>query len=157
METNQIYLIDYDSKVEKLKTKDELWRLRVTREEFISKLEELRIYEKEAKERKYFNDYHIERSIKGSIAIMLMDALTFEEAMAQSKILKKEAEKQFAIEAPEMKVLVRKLELPLTIPKKRFIYSSLFRKQITLDDLQISVKDEFKNTEQYESLLKRKK
>jgi ribonucleotide reductase alpha subunit len=157
MESNDFYLIEYDRKVETLTKKNELWRLRVTRQEFINKVEELRIYEVEAKERKYLNDYHIESNIKGSISIMLMDTPTIEEAMEQAERLRKEAEKYFAEEAPEIREIVRKFELPLDKRKKRFIYSSIFRNQITIDDLQTSIKEEFIKTDTYELLTKRMK
>jgi hypothetical protein len=157
MENNEFYLLQFDDKVEHLKKLNELWRLRVTRQKFINKIEELRIYEVETKEKKYLNDYHIESNIQGAISIMLMDTPTIEEAVEQAKRLRHEAEKYLAEEAPKIREIVQKFELPLDKRKTRFIYSSIFRNQITLDDLQTSVKDEFIKTDIYDLLMKRKK
>lgn len=89
MKTNEEYLIKYDEKLKYLIEKGEEWRMRVTRQNFLSEIERLRIYEADEMKIKRLNDYHIQSNIEGSISIMLMDRLTQEEATEQFERLRK--------------------------------------------------------------------
>src|ERR1035437_546650 len=99
MESNEKYLEKYFQKKMELEQKEELWRLRVTQVEFLSEIQRLREYEIDAKKNSNLNEYHIQRSIEGSISVMLMNILTLEEAKEQAKKHSEASEKEFAEEA----------------------------------------------------------
>ena len=67
MESNEKYLGKYLLKKMELEQKGELWRLRVTEEEFLSEIQRLREYEIDAKKNGSLNEYHIQRNIDGTI------------------------------------------------------------------------------------------
>lgn len=83
MRTTEEYLNDYYNKVNELADKGELWRLRVTEVEFVSEIERLRKFEEEMKDCKTLNQYHIQRNIESSVAVMLMNRMTNEEMRRQ--------------------------------------------------------------------------
>ena len=91
MKTNEEYLEDYFYKQNNLSKKGELWRLRVTEHEFISKIEEIREWGKKARQSNYLNKYHIQRNEEAQVSVMLMDKLTIEECKEQVRILKQES------------------------------------------------------------------
>jgi len=157
MESNEKYLEKYFLKKSELEQKGEIWRLRVTQEEFLSEIQRLREYEIEAKKNSNLNDYHIQRSIEGTIEIMLMDACTFEEAKEQTNRLREESEKSFAEEAPRIRECLDFIETPLKLSDSANIYRWIFRNQISIDMLPSKVKDEFTKTRHFEKLKKMKK
>ena len=63
MESNEKYLEKYLLKKAELEKKGELWRLRVTQEEFLSEIQRLRKHEIDAKNNSTLNEYHIQRNI----------------------------------------------------------------------------------------------
>ncbi len=156
MKTTEEYLIDYFAKKRDLERKGELWRLRVTLEEFLSKLEIIMADTIENKKSKYFTEYHIQRNEEAQVEVMLMDKMTLEEMQEQGNRLRKESERQFAEEAPEVQAQLKLIQTPLCFEDARYIYRGLFRKQITIDLIPKEVFKEFKNTKQYKYLLGRK-
>jgi len=61
MESNEKYLEKYFLKKSELEQKGEIWRLRVTQEEFLSEIQRLREYEIDAKKNSNLNEYHIQQ------------------------------------------------------------------------------------------------
>ena len=155
MKTTEDYIDDFLDKYNELIKKDELWRLRVTPQEFISEIERIRKYGKEARKSNYLNEYHIQCNEKGMVSNMLMDKVTREEFMEQCEILKEAAKKQFAEEAPLIQKQIKQIKTPLKFQEAVNIYRWLFRKQITLEMLSAEVLEEFKMTTQYEILLEK--
>ncbi len=157
MELNEVYFKKYLLKKAELEEKGELWRLRVTQEEFLSEIERLREYEIIAKKDGTLNEYSIQRNIEGTISIMLMDILTFEEAKEQADRIHEASEKQFAEEAPKIIERLKFIETPLKFRDSAKIYRWIFRKQIAIDMLPANVKEEFAKTNHYEMLKNMKK
>jgi hypothetical protein len=152
MESNEKYLEKYLLKKAKLEKKGELWRLRVTQEEFLSEIQRLREYEIDTKENSILNEYHIQRNIEGAISGMLMGSSTLEEMKEQTKRLKKESEKYFAEEAPMIRELLILIKTPLKFRDSARIYRWTFRNQISIDMLPLKVKEEFMKTRHYTML-----
>lgn len=157
MESNEKYLEEYFFKKMELAQKGELWRLRVTQEEFFSEIQRLREYEIDAKKNSNLNEYHIQRNIEGTISVMLMDACTHEEMMDQTKRLSDASEKEFAEEASMIRERLRFIKTPLTFRDAANIYRWIFRKQISIDMLPLKVKDEFTKTIHFKTLENKKK
>lgn len=82
--------------------------------------------------------------------------VTFEEAKSQVEESRKNAKEYFAKHAPEMQEYLRTITTPLNFRDSVFIYRCLWREQITLEMLSQDVLEEFKETEHYESILRRK-
>lgn len=157
MESNEKYLEKYLLKKAELEKNGELWRLRVTQEEFLSEIEKLRKFEIERKENNTLNDYQIQQNIEETIFIMLMDSCTFEEMKEQTKRLNEENEKDFAEEAPMIRERLKLIKTPLKFRDSANIYRWIFRNQISIDILSLKVKDEFTKTRHYEILKDMKK
>ncbi|NVN95144.1 MAG: hypothetical protein HXX18_07675 [Bacteroidetes bacterium] len=157
MESNEKYINDFLFKKAELEAKGELWRLRVTQEEFLSEIQRLRKYEIDAKKNSTLNEYHIQQNIEGIISIMLMDACTFKEMKEQAKRLSEESEKDFAEEAPMIRERLILIETPLKFRDSVNIYLWIFRNQISIEMLPSKVKDEFTKTRHYEKLKNMKK
>ncbi len=155
MKTTEEYLDDYFDKYNKLKKQNELWRLRVTPQEFLLEVERIRAYGIEQRKRKYLTEYHIQKNQEGMIAVMLMDAMTHLEIKEQFDRLDIECKIQYAIAAPEIQERLKKIQTPLKFNDVVSIYRWLFRKQITLDMLSKEVFEEFRNTRQYEVYIER--
>ncbi len=155
MKTTEEYLDDYFDKYNKLKKQNELWRLRVTPQEFLLEVERIRAYGIEQRKTKYLNEYHIQKNQEGMIAVMLMDAMTHLEIKEQFDRLDIECKIQYAIAAPEIQERLKKIQTPLKFNDVVSIYRWLFRKQITLDMLSKEVFEEFRNTRQYEVYIER--
>ena len=85
MKTTEEYFDDYLDKYNFLKKKNELWRLRVTPQQFLNEIKKIRERGKNARKEKYWNEYHIQRNEEASVSILLMDILTFEEAREQCR------------------------------------------------------------------------
>ena len=100
MKSNEEYLILFKEKYRELEMKNELWRLRVTLEEFKEGLEKARQYGIEARKSSYLNEFHIKSNEEGMVGIMLMNKITKEEFKEQAKQLKEIAGIQFALHAP---------------------------------------------------------
>jgi small-conductance mechanosensitive channel len=156
MKTTEEYLEDYFAKQNELSSKGELWRLRVTQEKFLSEIQRLREYEIDLKNSE-LNENHIQRNIEATIAVMLMDAYTFEEKKEQVKRLNEESEKEFAKEAPLVRERLKSIKTPLSFRDSGNIYRWIFRKQISIDMLPENISDEFKKTVHYVSLKIEKK
>jgi hypothetical protein len=155
MKTTEDYIDDILDKYNELVKKEELWRLRVTPQEFIAEIERIRKYGKEARKSNYLNEYHIQCNENGMVSNMLMDKVTREEFIEQCEILKEAAKKQFAEEAPLIQQQIKQIKTPLKFQEIVNIYRWLFRKQITLEMLSAEVLEEFKMTTQYEILLEK--
>ena len=84
MKTTKDYLDACLDKYNYLKKKNELWRIRVTPQQFLSEIEK----GKNARKEKYWNEYHIQRNEEASVSILLMDILTPEEMKDQCRRLK---------------------------------------------------------------------
>ena len=156
MKTAEEHLDDYLDKYNLLKKKNELWRLRVTPQEFLAEIERIRAYGIEQRKSNYLTEYHIDRNQEAMISVMLMDAMTHDEMVEQTERLAEASKLQFAEESPEIQQHVKKMRTPLKFNETRNIYTWLFRKQITLEMLPKEVFEEFSKTRQYESYLKRK-
>lgn len=154
MKTNEDYLKDYDHKLDALIAKGEIWRIRVTRQEYLAEIERLRIYEIDELKSKRFNEYHIHKSINCTISIMLMDRVTHEEAKKQFENNRLIREKYLMEEIPEVMEGLNKIKVPISFNNIIKIYKWLFYKQITYEDIPDDVLNEFKETEQYEILVR---
>ncbi len=157
MQSTEKYLKVYRTKKEELSKKNELWRLRITEEEFLKEIDRLKQYEKNNKESKHLNDYHIERNIDTCIEVMLMNKPTTEEVIAQITSMTKASEEQFVSEATEIQNKLPFIKIPLRSRDARNIYVWIFRKQISIDMLPLKVKDDFIKTKHYETLKNMKK
>lgn len=155
MRSNAEYLNDYHQKKFSLEAKGELWRLRVTEDEFIAGLEKIRSYGEEARKGNYLTEYHIERNEEGQVSVMLMDILTIEEMIEQFNRLKNNSQEQFAKEAPEIQRRIKNLTTPLKFHDAVKIYRYLIRKQISLEMLPENVLEEFKKTRHFRLLMSR--
>ena len=155
MKTNEEYLDDYFDNQNELSRKGEQWRLRLTPEEFIEEIERIRAAGIEARKSDYFTEYHIQKNEEGGVAILLMDRVTIEEAKEQFDRLRKEREKRLAEIAPEVQKEIKLIQAPLNFGEILFIFKALWHKQITIEMLSKPVFDEFKETEHYQSILRR--
>lgn len=152
MKSNEEYLNDFHLKKKELEERGELWRLRVTEEEFISEIDRIRKESIESRKGSSLNEYHIQRNEEEQIEIMLMEKATYEEAKEQFERLRKSGEEYFAKEAPEIQKLVKLINTPLKIRDTRNIYRWLYRKQIIIDMLPENVLKEFITTKHYRNL-----
>lgn len=155
METTEEYFDRYLDKYNELKEIGELWRIRVTPQEFLAEIERIREYGIEARKSKKLTEYHIEKNERGMIANMLMNKITKEEFNEQSQKFKELSEIQFAAQAPLIKERLKKIKGPLKFEDAVNIYSWLFRKQITLEMLSPEILMEFKKTRHYKEYLNR--
>ena len=155
MNSTEEYISDYLEKYTTLLKKGELWRLRVTLSEFIKEIERIREYGSEQRKSNYLTEYHIQKNQEVGIEVMLMDAATREEMEAQFKGLNEAAEVERAKEIPIILERIKHIQTPLKSEDIRRIYKWLFYKQITLEMLSENVLNEFKETRQYETLVKR--
>ena len=96
MKTTEEYLNDYLDKQKELSKKGELWRLRVTQEEFIKEIEKIRAYGFELRKSSSLTltEYHIQRNEEGQVAIMLMDTFTLDEMKEQVRRNKEQLRKR---------------------------------------------------------------
>lgn len=152
MKSNEEYLNEYHLKKKELEERGELWRLRVTEDEFISEIERIRKKGIESRKGSSLNEYHLQRNEEGQIEIMLMKNATYEEKLEQAERINKESELEFAKEAPEIQKLVKLINTPLKFKDTRNIYLWLNRKQITIDMLPENVLKEFITTKHYKNL-----
>jgi len=157
MKTTEEYSKDYFDKLNKFSIKGEQWRIRVTHEEFLKEIEKIRKYEIDERKGNQLNEYHIQRNIEGMISVMLMDSVTFEEAVEQSEKLIKSSEEFFAKEAPEIKLRLESIKTPISFRDSVNIYKWLFRKQITIEMLSEDLFNEFAKTKHYEMIIRRTK
>lgn len=157
MKSTEEYLDDYHQKKNTLEAKNELWRLRVTGEEFIAGIEKIKKYGEEARKNNYINEFAIKSHENGQVEVLLMDKMTREEMLEQMERIKKGSEKHFTIEAPEIQKKVRLLNVPLRFRDTVSIYKWLFRKQITIEMIPQDVYKEFVTTRQYLALVKKGK
>jgi len=91
MKTTEEYLDDYLDKYNDLKRKDELWRLRVSPQEFLLEIERIREYGVKLRQSNYFTEYHIQCNEKEQIVVMLMNRVTSDEFIAQVKRIRESA------------------------------------------------------------------
>lgn len=157
MKTKEVYLQVYDQKLNNLIAKGEEWRIRVTRQEFLSEIERLRIYESDEMNSKRFNEYHIQSNIRGGISIMFMDRVTHEEAREQARRLREQVEKLNQAEIPEIIEKLKLMQLPITFNDILNLYNWLFYKQINFFDIPENVLNEFKKTRHYEMIIQKNK
>ena len=156
MKSNEEYLNRYHQNKKILEEKDELWRLKLTEEEFISEIANIRRYGEEARKGNYLNEYHIQRNEEASVGVLLMNLMTKEESIEQMNRLAKQAGIQFAKEAPEIQKRVKLITTPLQFTDVVNIYRWLWRKQITLGMIPSDVLEEFMKTEQYRKFVREK-
>jgi rubrerythrin len=155
LKTTGQYLADYLKKYNELASKNELWRLRVTEQEFVTEIEKIRAWGAEARKANYLNEYAITRGENGQVAVLLMNKLTPEEAREQIKRNAEAAALQFAEEAPQIQEQLKKIQTPLRFKDVTNLYSWLCRKQITMAMMPKEVLEAFSKTRQYQTLLKR--
>ncbi|MEI8273500.1 MAG: hypothetical protein WCG08_12830 [Paludibacter sp.] len=155
MKSTEEYINDYNNKLNELSSKGEEWRIRVTQEEFLTEIERIREYENRNANSKELNEYHIQRNVKAMISVMLMDGVTIEEAREQTARLKKDSEKYFAEEVPEIIQRLKLVKTPLSFRNTVNIYKWLWRKQITLEMISEDVLIEFSKTQHYKKLIER--
>jgi hypothetical protein len=152
MEATEVYLEKYLQIKAELEKKGELWRLRVTQEEFLKEIERLRQYEFDSMQYGTINEYSIQTTIENSITIMLMNKITAEEAKAQADRLNEASEKHFAEEVPKIIERLKFIETPLKFRDSARIYRWIFRKQITIDMLPTAVREEFVKSTHFKRL-----
>lgn len=87
MKTTEEYLIDYLDKKNELSEKGELWRLRVTQEEFLAEIERLRVSEIYQKKSNSLSEYHIQKNVEEMIAALLMGIATLDEMREQTNMI----------------------------------------------------------------------
>ena len=131
--------------------------MRVTLIEFIEGVERIRVDGEEKRKNNYFNEFAIQSSQNNSIEIMLMDKLTWEEKRAQTIALNEGKNEYFASKSPLIIENLKYIKIPLNFEDVINIYKWLFRKQITLEMLPKDVLNEFKETRQYKTIIKRLK
>lgn len=90
------------------------------------------------------------------VSIMLMNGVSLEEAKARADRIHTEAQKGFAKEAPMIQEELKLIQTPLTFNDITSIYRWLCRKQITIEMIPENVLDEFKKTEQYDEIIRRR-
>ena len=107
----------------------------------------------------YFNEYHKAESEKAmkEVEEMKKNPLTYEQIKAQFESIDKLAKEQFAEEAPNAQETVKLYKTPLKPRQLRQIYTWLFRNQITLDIIPLDVLAVFKETRQYEIIIRKMK
>lgn len=152
MKSTEEYLDDYFDKYNELQREGELWRLRLTPQEFIKEVERARTYGVEARKDGKLTEYHIQRSEEGIIVVALMNRVTLEEAKEQAARIRKNKEEYFAKEAPQVQEAIKLFQTPLTHDDIVELYKGLFRNQITLEMIPEEVLAKFKQTRQYEIL-----
>ena len=155
MKSTEEYISDYLEKYTTLMKKGELWRLRVTLNEFIKEIEIIREYGMEQRKSNYHNEFHIQNSQNAMISIKLQGAFTWEEMKAQADKMTEASEIEHAKEIPIILERIKHIQTPLKSTDIGRIYRWLFYKQITLEMLSENVLKEFKKTRQYETLVKR--
>ncbi|MCF8373417.1 MAG: hypothetical protein K9H64_17495 [Bacteroidales bacterium] len=153
MKSNEEYLNDYFQKQNELSRKGELWRLRVTPEEFLSEIDRIRNYEIENKKSNHLNEYHIRRNVDGMIEVMLMDRVTIQEAKEQLNRHRKDSEEYFAEEVPDIKRRLKLIQTPLSFRNIVNIYKWLWYKQITIEMIPENVLTEFIKTKHYAKII----
>jgi hypothetical protein len=149
LKSTEAYLDDYLDKYNELKKLNELWRMRVTPQQFLTEIDRIRAYGIEARKNNYHNEYAITQYEKGKVEIMLMNNLTIEEMKAQVAWLNISQEIEFANAMPQIKARLNTIKTPLKFADVRNIYQWLFRKQITLEMLPPLVLEDFSKTRQY--------
>ncbi len=155
MKTIEEYLDDYFDLYNELLKKDELWRLRVTPDEFIAEIEKIRLYEIQCSKGSTLNEYHIQRNIEGQVSILLMEKVTFEDMKEQFERNRISSEESFAEEVPEIKKRLIAIQTPLKFRDICNIYRWLWRKQITIEMISEDVLGEFKKTKHYDMIIRR--
>ncbi len=156
MKTTEDYLDDYLDKYNSLKSKNELWRLKHTPQEFIKIVEQAKSRAAEDREMGYFNEFHIQQNEINVIAVALQNNCTREEMKAQFDRFTESEEASYKREAPQVRKRISEIVSPLNFKDVVTIYKALFVKQITLDMIPAGVLPEFTKTRQYQSLKKRK-
>lgn len=156
MKTMEDYLDDYLDKYNLLKSKNELWRLKHTPQEFLKIVEQAKSSAAEDRVMGYLTEFHIQQNEITVIAVALQNNCTREEMMAQFDRFKKSEEAFYKREAPRVQKRISELVSPLNFKDVVAIYKALFVKQITVDMIPAVVLPEFINTRQYQSLKKRK-
>lgn len=91
MKSTEKYLDDYLDKYNELKRDNELWRLRLTPEEFIQEIEKIREYGINARKFENFDEKLIKRNEDAAVSVLLMRMrmITSEEARKQAEEISK--------------------------------------------------------------------
>jgi hypothetical protein len=87
---------------------------------------------------------------------MLMDRVTREEAVEQCRRLREQEIKLNEAEIPEIIEKLKRMKLPIKFNDILDLYSWLFYKQITLNDIPEPILNEFKKTEHYKRIISMK-
>ena len=156
MKTTEAYLDDYLDNYNLLKSKNELWRLKYTPQEFLKIVEQAKSRAVEDRVMGYLTEFHIQQNEINVIAVALQDKFTREEMKAQFDRFKKFEEASYKMEAPQVQKRISEIVSPLNFKDVVAIYKALFVKQITLEMIPAAVLPEFVKTRQYQSLKKRK-
>ncbi len=156
MKTTEDYLDDYLDKYNLLKSKNELWRLKHTPQEFLKIVERAKSRAAEDREMGYLNEFHIQQNEINVIAVALQNKCTREEMKAQFDRFTESEEASYKREELQVQKKISELVSPLNFKDVVAIYKALFVKQITLDMIPAAVLPEFTKTRQYQSLKKRK-
>jgi histidyl-tRNA synthetase len=152
MKSNQEYLEIFNLKKKELEERGELWRMRVSEDEFIVEIEKIRRYGIEARKNSKLNEYHIQRSEEAQVYVLLMEKSTKEEMIEQANLISKQAEEEHKQEIESILSSLEKLQTPLKFRDIINIYRWIFRKQISIEMLPDNVRDEFVKTKHYEML-----
>ena len=155
MKSNQELLDYYLDRYNILKEKNELWRLRVSPQKYLSELEKIRAYGIQARATGQLTECNIQSNQDGMLGILLMDKMTYAEVKDQFERSKKQQEKCFAEEAPRIQAVVKKYKTSLSNAQCRRIHTWLVRRQIDLAKLNKEVQTEFKRSRFYENYRKR--
>ena len=157
MKSTEEYISDYLDNYTSILKQGELWRMGPTLNEFIKKIDEIRERGKDDRKRNYKNEYTIQSNQDGAISVLFMSLRiwSFEEQKAQFDRLRKDADESRKKEIPLIEEEIKQFRAPLKFRDIKIIYKWLFYKQITLDMLPYEVLNEFKETSQYQTIIKR--
>lgn len=152
MKSNQEYLEIYNLRRKELDKKNELWRMKLSEDEFIVEIERIRKYGIEARKNSKLNEYHIQRSEEAQVYVLLMEQSTKEEMIEQANSISKQAEEEHKQEIESIVSNLESIQTPLKFRDITKIYRWIFRKQISIEMLPDNVRNEFIKTKHYEML-----
>lgn len=152
MKSNQEYLEIYDLKRKELDEKGELWRMKLSKDEFIAEIKKIKKYGIEARKSSKLNNYHIQRNEEAQVSVLLMGKSTKEEMVELVNSLNEKAEEEHKQEIESIVSNLEKIQTPLKFRDITKIYRWIFRKQISIEMLPDNVRNEFIKTKHYEML-----
>jgi hypothetical protein len=155
MKTTEELFDDYLDVYNDLKRKNELWRLKVSPNEFLEKVKSLNEEVNETKNGSPLELAMRIRKFKIEIAKLVSSRLTNDEIKKQFEAINKATQITFELEKESIKNQINKIESPITSKERINIYKWIGRNQIAFSDLPNHIQEEFKQTSKYQNLLNR--